>query len=77
MRLIYDRRGDSLTFRLRNGPVHHSEEVEDGVYLLFDPESRVVGFQIDRARSHLSLEDLLTVTYENLETHKRSSVKLP
>jgi uncharacterized protein YuzE len=77
LKLTYDRRGDSLVLRLRSGPVHHSEEVEPGVSLLFDADSDVIGVQFERARSRMTLEDLITVAYENVETSKRASLKLP
>ncbi len=77
MKLTYDRRGDSLVLRLRDGPIHHSEEVEPGVSLLFDGDARVIGVQFDAARSRMTLEDLITVAYENVETSKRASLKLP
>jgi uncharacterized protein YuzE len=77
LKLTYDRQADSLVLRLRNGPIHHREEVEPGVSLLFDADSGVIGVQFERARSRMPLEELITVAYENAETSKRASLKLP
>ena len=77
MRLIYDPATDVLSIRLRSAPIAGSEAIEDGMEVLLDAAGHVIGFNYADARSCLTLEELTSVTYENLSTKRRESLKLP
>ena len=77
MRLQYDPVSDILTIRLRTARVHRSEEVDDAVSLLLDSKERVIGFVLKDARKRLTVEELTSVTYENVALGRRSSLTLP
>jgi uncharacterized protein YuzE len=77
VRLIYDPKSDALTIRLRGALVHRSEEIDDGVTVLLDGEDAIVGFEVQNARKRLTLEELTSVTYENLSIGRRASLTLP
>lgn len=77
MRLIYDPSADVLSVRLRSVPIAESEELEDGLELLLDADGQIIGFNYADARKRLTLEELTSVTYENLSTKRRESLKLP
>ena len=77
MRLIYDPTNDVLSLRLRTAPIADSEELDDGIEVLLDADGHVIGFNYADARERLTLEELTTVTYENLSTKRRESLKLP
>lgn len=77
MRLIYDPTTDVLSVRLRSALIADSEEVEDGIEVLLDAQGHVIGFNYADARKRLTLEELTSVTYENLSTKRRESLKLP
>jgi uncharacterized protein YuzE len=63
--------------RLRSAPIAGSEEMEDGLEVLLDAGGHIIGFNYTAARSRLTLEELTVVTYENLSTKRRESLKLP
>ena len=77
MRLIYDSATDVLSLRLRSVPIAESEELEDGLVVLLDADGHIIGFNYADARKRLTLEELTSVTYENLSTKRRESLKLP
>jgi uncharacterized protein YuzE len=77
MRLIYDPGSDVLSVRLRSGPIADSEELEDGIEVLLDAGGHVIGFNYADARKRLTLEELTAVTYENLSTKRRETLRLP
>ena len=77
MRLIYDPASDVLSIRLRSAPIADSEELEDGIEVLLDAEGHAIGFNYADARNRLTLEELTSVSYENLSTKRRESLKLP
>ena len=77
MRLIYDPNADVLSIRLRLAPIADSEELEDGIEVLLDADGHVIGFDYADARGRLTLEELTSVTYENLSTKRRESLRLP
>ena len=77
MRLIYDPATDVLSVRLRSAPIADSEELEDGIKVLLDADGHVIGFNYADARKRLTLEELTTVSYENLSTKRRESLHLP
>ena len=77
MRLIYDPATDVLSVRLRSAPIADSEELEDGIEVLLDTDGHVIGFNYADARKRLTLEELTTVSYENLSTKWRESLHLP
>jgi len=77
VRLIYDPNADVLSIRLRLAPIADSEELEDGIEVLMDADGHVIGFNYADARGRLTLEELTSVTYENLSTKRRESLRLP
>jgi uncharacterized protein YuzE len=77
VRLVYDPATDLLTLRLRGAPIHRSESIDDGVSVLLDSDDRIVGFELENARKRLTLEELTSVTYENLALGRRTSLTLP
>jgi uncharacterized protein YuzE len=77
VRLIYDPTADVLSIRLRSAPIADSEELDDGIEVLLDAGGHVIGFNYVDARNRLTLEELTSVTYENLATKRRESLHLP
>ena len=77
MRLTYDPGSDLLSMRLRSGKIARSEDIDDGVELLYDDKNRVIGITFAAARKRMTVEELTTVTYENVATKLRGSLRLP
>ena len=77
MRLTYDPKADLLSVRLRAGKIARSEDVEDGVELLYDDAGHVLGITYADARKRMTVEELTTVTYENFASKLRGSLRLP
>lgn len=77
MRLTYDPKTDLLSMRLRSGKIARSEDIDDGVELLYDESGRVLGITFADARKRMTVEELITVTYENMATKLRGSLRLP
>jgi uncharacterized protein YuzE len=77
MRLTYDPAKDTLRLIFHSKRIARTEQLEPGVTLDYDGDGHVIGFRMDHARDRLSVEDLTSVTYENLSTHTRSGLKLP
>ncbi len=61
MRLHYDPETDSLYIELRGEAGAETREITDGVRVDLNAEGEVVGFDIDRASSHLDLTTLEAV----------------
>ena len=64
MRLKIDREGDALYLRLDESAVIESEEVQPGVILDFDEQSRVVGVEILGLRDRVPEAMLRTLQFE-------------
>lgn len=77
MRLTYDPAADLLSIRLRSGKIARSEDIDDGVELLYDGAGRVLGITFADARKRMTVEELTTVTYENVASKLRGSLRLP
>ena len=77
MRLTYDPERDVLRLILRSARIARTEQLEPGVTVDFDPDGHVLGLRLDHARDRLSVEELASVTYENLSSHTRNSARLP
>jgi uncharacterized protein YuzE len=77
LRLTYDPASDLLSIRLRSGAIARSEALDDGLVLLLDADDHVLGFSFADARKRLTPEELTSVTYENLATQRRESLRLP
>jgi uncharacterized protein YuzE len=77
MRLTYDPATDLLSMRLRSGKIARSEDIDDGVELLYDDKGRVIGVTFADARKRMTVEELTTVTYENVASKLRGSLRLP
>ncbi len=54
----YDKEADMLYIRLVDGASIESEEVADGIVLDFDANNRVIGVEIEDARSRVDLAHL-------------------
>ena len=61
MKLHYYPDTDSLYIELRTGPGAETREIADGLNVDLDDKGQVVGFDIDRASTHLDLTTLETV----------------
>lgn len=46
MNVVYDRKTDTLTVRLKSGQIAESDEEKPGVILDFDEEGNLLGFEI-------------------------------
>jgi uncharacterized protein YuzE len=77
VRLTYDPKADLLSVRLRNGKIARSEDIDDGVELLYDEAGHVLGITFADARQRMTVEELTTVTYENVASKLRGSLRLP
>ena len=66
MKLKIDKEADALYFRLDEAAVVESEEVQPGVILDFDKENRVVGIEILRISSRVSLDQLRSLQFETI-----------
>jgi uncharacterized protein YuzE len=64
MRLKVDKENDALYFRLDEASIVESEEVQPGVILDFNAESKVVGIEILDLSSRMSAEQLKVLQYE-------------
>jgi uncharacterized protein YuzE len=65
MRLKVDREADALYFRLDESAIVESEEVQPGVILDFDEQSRVVGVEILGIRDRVPEKILTTLQFES------------
>jgi uncharacterized protein YuzE len=61
MKLHYYPDTDSLYIELRTEPGAETREITDGLNVDLNAEGEVVGFDIDRASTHLDLTTLETV----------------
>jgi len=77
MRLTYDPATDLLSLRLRSGRIARSEGIDDGVVFLYDEAGRVIGVTFADARKRMTVEELTTITYENVSSKLRGSLRLP
>jgi uncharacterized protein YuzE len=77
VRLTYDPKTDLLSMRLRGGKIARSEDIDDGVELLYDDTGHVLGITFADARKRMTVEELTTVTYENVASKLRGSLRLP
>lgn len=64
MKLKIDRESDTLYFRLDDTDIVESEEVQPGVILDFDANSRVVGIEILRVSERVDPQGLNTLQFE-------------
>ena len=64
MKLKIDRESDTLYFRLDDTAIVESEEVQPGVILDFDANSRVVGIEILHVSERVDPQGLNTLHFE-------------
>jgi uncharacterized protein YuzE len=57
--------------------VDDSDDIEEGVVVDFDGEGHIVGLEVLDASDRLTLDELSTVSYEDLVTEKRAELRLP
>ena len=63
MRISVDRENDALYFRLDEGRIVESEEVEPGVILDYDENDRVVGVEFLTISARASIEELTSIQF--------------
>ncbi len=63
MRISVDRENDALYFRLDESRIVESEEVQPGVILDYDKDSRVVGVEFLAISSRASVEELTSIQF--------------
>jgi len=63
--------------RLRGGKIARSEDIDDGIQMLYDESGHVLGMTFADARKRMTVEELTTVTYENAASKLRGSLRLP
>ena len=78
MKITYDPEADALYIQLRSTAKHYdSEDLEEGVVADFDEEGHIIGLEVLDASDRLTIDDLSTVTYEDLVTEKKAKLHLP
>lgn len=70
MRVEYSKSVDALYIRLRSAAIADSVDIEEGVTADLDENGHIVGLEILDASSRLELEDLTSITIENLPLEK-------
>lgn len=70
MRVEYSKSVDALYIRLRSASIADSVDIEEGVTADLDEKGHIVGLEILDASSRLELEDLTSITIENLPSEK-------
>lgn len=66
MKITYDPEGDVLYIRLRDVPPADSLDLEPGVTAELDGDGHLVAIEVLDASKRMSLEELTSVSYENL-----------
>ena len=64
MKLIWDKENDALFFRLDDGEILESEEIEPGVIVDYNKDNRIVGFEILQVSTRVLPEKLKTLQFE-------------
>ena len=64
MKLKIDKESDALYLRIDDGDIVESEEVQPGIILDYDENSKVIGIEILQLSSRTSPEQLKTFLYE-------------
>ena len=77
MKITYDSEADALYIELRKARPVVGRDIEDGVAVDLDDNGHVIGFEILDASKRLTKEELSMVSYENLVSEKKASLKLP
>ncbi len=70
MKIEYDREVDALYIRIQEKKVSYTRELEEGVNVDFDEESKLIGLEIIGASERYSLQDIFNLTTENLILEK-------
>jgi uncharacterized protein YuzE len=64
VKLKIDKESDALYLRIDDGDIVESEEVQPGIILDYDENSKVIGIEILQLSSRTSPEQLKTFLYE-------------
>lgn len=70
MKIEYDREVDALYIRIQEKKVSYTKELEEGINIDFDEESKLIGLEIIGASERYSLQDIFNLTTENLILEK-------
>ncbi|MBI4299752.1 MAG: DUF2283 domain-containing protein [Chloroflexi bacterium] len=66
MRITYDPEADALYIELREARPADSIDIEGGVTADLDSKGHIVGLEVLDASKRMTLQELTTVSYENL-----------
>ena len=66
MKITYDPEADALYIGIREVHRADSVDIEEGVTVDLDSEGLLIGLEILDASKRMTLEELTTVSYENL-----------
>lgn len=66
MKLKIDKENDALYFRLDDGEIIESEEVQPGVILDFDENGQVIGIEILALSTRIAPEKLRVMQFETV-----------
>ena len=66
MHIEYDREADALYIQLQGKYVAKTKEVEEGVLIDFDENSRLIGVEILEVTKRFALSDIVNIHVENL-----------
>ena len=63
MKIHFDENADALYIRLDDSKIVDSQEVKQGIVLDFNENDQVVGIEILRVKSHISVESLKEMVF--------------
>ena len=66
MKIEYDKEVDAIYIRIQEKEVAHTKEIEEGINLDLDNESKIIGLEIIGATERYNLKDIFNVSMENL-----------
>ncbi len=66
MKIEYDQEVDVLYIRIQKTEVFRTQEVEEGINLDFDEDSKIIGLEIIGAKERYNKKDIFTIETENL-----------
>ena len=76
MKLTYDAEADALYFELRDLPTSVSIDIEEGVVADIGEDGHIIGLEVLDASKRLSVEELSTISYEDLVSERVEKITL-